>query len=50
VPPVIRRLSLLRRAPEIADVATLRARELRVLNLGRWLLVYTPRDHWSYHL
>lgn len=33
-----------------ASVDELRRRGLRVLTFGRWLLIYTPRDHWSRHL
>lgn len=41
------RLKITRYHPGVATPAVLRRRGLRVLGVGRWLLIYTPRKHWS---
>jgi hypothetical protein len=46
----VQRFAFIRRSGYHASPKVIRAREMHVLNLGRWMLVYTPRDHWSNHL
>lgn len=39
-----------RRRPWTASPQLLRKRQFHVLNLGLWIVTYTPRDHWSNQL
>jgi hypothetical protein len=47
---VVKRFEWIRRNSYYASPAEIRRREMRVLNLGRWMLVYTPSGHWSNQL